>query len=116
MSLREVINASLKAALSKSVGNNQWGKRHANAFCLPKAGEWGIVSFFWALADYADDYQDRFDGPVGNDGVLGESWLKIMREVRNLLNGDLGRLDGGTLDSLLFAMGREAGFTEEEMN
>ena len=39
--------------------------------------------------------------PIGEDGVLGEYWAEWGKALRGLLNGDCGRLDCGSLDTVL---------------
>jgi len=88
-----------------------WEGRHVRAFELSPV----LVDMGKILASYADDYKNRYGSPVGDDGFLGEEWLKMWRGLRGLLNGDLGNLDGGTLDAALFAMARAAGFDDKEL-
>ena len=52
-------------------------------------------------------------GRIGSDGVLGVAWAKMGRQLRNLLCGDLGRLDGGTLDGIILSAFAQAGLNEE---
>jgi hypothetical protein len=77
--------------------------------------EIGIVFGLKALVGYADAYDQTYgsDSTLGLDGVLGEGWLDMARGWRALLNGELGRLDGGALDSALCDLVKWAGFEEE---
>ena len=52
-------------------------------------------------------------GRIGSDGILGVAWAKMGRQLRNLLCGDLGRLDGGTLDGIILSAFAQAGLNEE---
>lgn len=60
-----------------------------------------LVSALFAWALYADDHRARYESPIGEDGVLGPKWRAIGLALRGLLNGELGRLDGGTLDAFI---------------
>ena len=50
---------------------------------------------------YADAHRGAYESGIGADYVLGPAWAQIGAGLRALLNGELGRLDGGTLDGLL---------------
>jgi hypothetical protein len=73
-----------------------------------------IVGFITALADYGDAHKERFESDIGDDYVLGKDWMDILKATRGLLNGELGRLDGGTLDGMLCGLATLAGFKPEE--
>jgi hypothetical protein len=60
------------------------------------------------LAEYADAHERQYSSKIGADGVLGREWLDALRGVRGLLNGELGRFDGGTLDKAIHAMAEAA--------
>jgi hypothetical protein len=79
-----------------------WLERHEKAWQNPIEAERPIVGLIKAWLDYARDYHTRytFTG-VADDGVLGEPWVRIGDNILSLLNGELGRLDGGTLDKLI---------------
>lgn len=91
-----------------------WQERHATAFRRPVGNEAPITRMLEALADYADNHKQQFDRDLADDGFLGPVWLEMCRSFLQLLNGDLGRLDGGTLDKSVREMCRMAGFSEEE--
>ena len=64
--------------------------------------EAGMVWMLHGLAAWLDGYEARYGSPPGTDGVLGDEGAgKIIEGLLVLLNGELGRLDGGTLDSIL---------------
>jgi hypothetical protein len=71
--------------------------------CLTKA---------WAC--YADAYAKEFgDSKIGDDGVLGDAWAKIGSGIIDLLNGPTGKLDCGTLDSIIREIARQQNCEEE---
>ena len=43
-------------------------------------------------------HQDAYEFSIHADGVLGAAWAQIGEGLLGLLNGERGRLDGGTLD------------------
>jgi hypothetical protein len=67
------------------------------------------------LARYADAHFRRFESPIGKDYFLGVYWGEALRGVRGMLNGELGRLDAGTLDATILAMYKAAGFEGDEL-
>lgn len=62
---------------------------------------------------YADWHFSRYGSKIGDDGVLGPAWAEVLKSLLTLLNGELGRLDGGTLDGLIRGMLDAEGFTDE---
>lgn len=79
-----------------------WGTRHCAAY--QRRPRHPVCLLIDAAAVYADAHQRRFESRIGDDGVLGPEWAQIVRGIRGLLNGELGALDGGTLDSILCDM------------
>ena len=55
---------------------------------------------------------DCSGGRIGSDSVLGIAWALIGRHLLTLLCGDLGRLDGGTLDGIVRSAFRLAGLSD----
>ncbi len=94
---------------------NGWQRRHFAAitdFSLStllgsgnsvRNHEKALVMMLQGWLAYADAHNNLCDGEskIGDDGVLGPEWTEIGKALRGLLNGELGRLDGGTLDQLL---------------
>lgn len=50
-----------------------------------------------------------YDSPIGDDGVLGEAFADMGRALRTMLNGETGRFDCGTLDSLILDIAQSCG-------
>lgn len=92
-----------------------WVDRHNNAVAAsrPDHEEHGLLLMLRGLAAYADAYQARYESPIGKDYVIGEAWENSLRAFRTLLNGELGRLDGRTLDKAACELYRACGFEEE---
>lgn len=78
-----------------------WQQRHASAVAMPNHIERPIVTLLAGWAEYADQHRAAYDSGIGGDGVLGPAWADLGASIRRLLNGDLGRMDGGTLDSFI---------------
>jgi len=87
-----------------------WRTSHKAALILPKGPERGILSLLKGWLLYADQHKERFEGGIGEDYVLGPQWVAIGLALRELLNGELGRLDGGTLDSVILDALNAEGF------
>jgi hypothetical protein len=81
----------------------------------PASAHWAFLRLVTALADYSDAHRERFESSMGDDGFLGPAWLDILKGTRTLLNGETGRLDCGTVDSMLVRMAEAAGYEEEEL-
>jgi hypothetical protein len=93
-----------------------WAFLHSKAWAVPMHDQEGaIVRLVTALADYSDAHRERFESSMGDDGFLGPAWLDILKGTRTLLNGETGRLDCGTVDSMLVRMAQAAGYEEEEL-
>lgn len=92
-----------------------WKIRHNDAMAYPDRMERPIVHMLQALESYANWHKDRYESKLGADYVLGPAWLDMAKGLRTLLNGDCGRLDCGTLDSMIIDMVKDAGFDTEEM-
>jgi hypothetical protein len=92
-----------------------WKERHAQAIRLPVGHERPIVNLLSAWCDYAFLHQHRFESGIGEDYVLGPEWAAIGAAIRGLLNGECGRLDCGTLDSILCHNLTVQGFDPEQL-
>lgn len=94
-----------------------WKDRHDAACLYPRGSEGPIIAMYRALSDYVEiyktDYPDRI---LGDDYVLGAAWLRAASAFQDLLDGDCGRLDCGTLDGLIRDCARNAGFSAEEVD
>lgn len=104
-------------ATPKGVSDNGWKERHRDAVQRPKAGyEFALVEMLSGWLRYADAVQNRWESGIGQDGVLGSEWAAIGSGLRGLLNGELGRLDGGTVDALLVNALQEEGFDPDNIS
>lgn len=96
MTCQDLIKRHLFDTKDKAFQENAWGKRHVAAWYGPRANELGIKRLIQALATLADAWP-----PIGEDHYASEYWLDCARAALALLNMDLGRFDGGTLDKLI---------------
>lgn len=80
-----------------------WLQRHMSAIMSPKPFtlEQALVLMFKGWLMYADAHLADYESPIGDDMILGPEWASIGKGLRNLLNGELGRMDAGTLDSVV---------------
>ena len=91
-------------ALPASARNDRtgWSARHRAALRAPRGPfEPAYVHLLRGWLCYADAHREQYHSGIGDDGVLGPHWARIGADLRGLLNGELGRLDGGTLDGLI---------------
>lgn len=63
---------------------------------------------------YAIAHQVRFESKIGDDYVLGPAWARWGFALRELLNGDMGAADCGTLDTILCDNLAEQGFNPDD--
>lgn len=91
-----------------------WPQRHLEAWDAPRGPEVPLKMLIVAWAAYAEAHQERFTASVGDDGVLGPEWVQIGKSLLELLNGDLGRFDGSTLDAEIREIARRQGVDLDE--
>jgi hypothetical protein len=111
-----IMNGRTETARGKSFHENQWGKRHGAAWDAAnyKADmPAGLVLMLRGWAKYADAHRERYESGVVDCGVMGPAWEAIGKQLREMLNGELGDLDAGTLDSIIGDILFSEGVTEE---
>ena len=93
-----------------------WGERHMAAVLGPRDGlEKAFVEMLSGWLRYADAHRGEHESGIGADYVLGPAWAQIGSHLLALLNGSLGRLDGGTLDHLLRGTLEAEGFDPDRL-
>ena len=92
---------------------NGWKDRHIQAMRTPVGNERPIVRMLEGFMSYADVYQARYEQTLSEDGVLGEAWRQTGKALIDLLNGECGRLDCGTVDALIRNTFTAQGFNTE---
>lgn len=101
-------NATRPAEVTQMTANRNypntggWQDRHDEAVSSPKVGfERAIAQMLKGWQEYAHTVKRRYESQIGKDYVLGPEWEAIGKGIEGLLNGELGRLDAGTLDSFI---------------
>lgn len=95
------ISNSLRTIEEKARTSTQWAGRHAQAWYDPQGFEIALKSMIVGLARYGAEMRAQFGRPAGQDGYLGPALRAMAESILALLNGDIGRFDGGTLDKLI---------------
>jgi hypothetical protein len=103
--------------------DNGWFERHERSVPrlvgrIPGEGssnsrhafEEALCYMLHSLAAYAGAHVRQYGSPIAEDGVLGVAWRESLAGLRQLLNGELGQLDGGTLDHAILELYKAAGF------
>ncbi len=75
--------------------------------------EVAIAAMVKGLAEYAYAYNAAYGSNLASDHVLGEYWETIAHALRGLLNGEIGRLDGGLTDKAICEALESAGFNPD---
>ena len=78
-----------------------WYERHTQAIGNPQGAERGIVELLTGWVTYADRHFAENGKGLSGDAILGPAWARVGSALRTLLNGDCGRLDCGTIDSMI---------------
>lgn len=100
-----------------NVGKSEsWKNRHVRAWLSPKGFEVPITAMVSALGDYRVEYEAEYGSKIGDDYVLGASYLKLAKTVIEFLNGETGNLNAGEVEHLIRRQVEAGGFTEDEIN
>lgn len=114
-----MIHAANVAANAKTYpkGHASWAERHCKAWDFglqTRRGLCGtVVTMIDAWAAYADAHFSRYESSIGEDYVLGVAWVEMGKAIRTMLNGELGGLDGGTVDGMLLSIATNEGASLE---
>lgn len=117
-----IMDAHTAKAAGSQFRENKWGERHEKAWSDAalfaahghrlKRTEQPVANLIRAWVHYADAHRTQHESGIGDDGVIGEGWRLIGKGLQTLLNADLGRLDGGTLSSILGDVFENEGFDD----
>ena len=90
---------------------------HNAAQINPEGVEISLVHCVNFVRSYVNEYILRYgpDQKLSDDYVLGPVYLSMVQNALRLLDGELGRLDGGILDMTIRRFAKIAGFTSEEI-
>ena len=64
---------------------------------------------------YALAFRDRYECDISTDGVLGDQWLAVGEGLRQLLGGDTGGWDCGSINHNIVRIMGEHGFPREDL-
>lgn len=81
-----------------------WQRQHAhqvNGVIIPQNKGADITAMIKGWLAYADNHKERYEGRIGDDGVLGKPWAEIGVALHQLLNGETGTLDCRTASSAI---------------
>ncbi len=92
-----------------------WKARHQAAVFGKTNQATPVVTAIASWISYAEKHEKRFESKIGDDGVLGPAWAQWGDALRQLLNGDLGQADCGTLDTILVDNLMEQGFNPDDL-
>jgi hypothetical protein len=96
-----------------NMGN--WQNRHNAAVEHPAAGfERAIITMLRGWLEYAEVHHAQYESLIGDDGVLGDEWRDLGKAIHGLLDGMTGRLDCGTLSTLIHDTLKANGIEEEQ--
>lgn len=107
---------SLFVDTSKDTLRTGWASRHNDAVMQHRWRKNGRLQLkdshraehaILSLVDGIEAYAATMSEP---DGVLTPALMEMVSGFRTLLNGDLGRLDGGTLDGWAWALAERLGW------
>lgn len=80
----------------------EWALRHVEAMSAPYPDfETSVVTGLRAWLTYAEHHKRRYGSGIGEDYFLGDYWGAWGFALLGLLNGATGRLDCGTLSTIL---------------
>jgi hypothetical protein len=88
--------------LTRVADGKNWQSRHLVCWGARSASPAAALrDAIVAWANIAEAHDDAFSRRIGDDSVLGAAWKQMGHALITMLNGDLGGLDGGTLDKLI---------------
>lgn len=95
---------------------------HRSASIALRNFEGALRNMLRGWVEYADAHDVHYSAAngerslLGSDYVIGPEWLTIGHALLELLNGETGRFDCGSLHRNIKRAMREAGFSEDEVN
>ncbi len=88
---------------------HSWIENHISGFTdvSPMPQEAVFIHTLRALEFYLQWHLGNFGNHIGNDYVMVEGVRSILEGLETFLNGELGRLDAGTVSNLIWELRRE---------
>ena len=77
--------------------------------------EQALVSMLQGWKLQADAHEAQHGSKIAEDYFTGPQWLEIGKALRAMLNCEIGRLDGGTLDAFILSAIEAAGYSESDL-
>ena len=117
-----IMYESVAASERKSAEGHGWAIRHFMAWEFGDASsgqgekrmEAIIRDSIIAWARYGEQHWVLYHSHIGKDGVLGVAFKAMGNALRDMLNGNTGRLDCGTLDKLILDIAKACDVDLEE--
>ena len=107
----DAIEESIRTVEGKRGSAAQWAERHLAAWRDPGGFELALKDLILGLDYYGRRMRKEFNTPPGQDSFLGPAFKNIAASIITLLNGSMGRFDGGTLDAPVRDICAENGVT-----
>ena len=111
-SLQEHSRQVADRAYARDLDQTGWARGNFTAATFPSTPyEIAIVALCEGIQKYVDAYAQTNNPEDSEMDYLTGDWVgTIIDGVRGMLNGDLGRLDGGTVDGWLVYVAEEIGY------
>ena len=111
-SLQEHSRIVADRAVMRKADVTGWARGHFTAALFPSTPyEIAIVALCDGIKMYVDAYAQTNNPEDSEMDYLTGDWVgNVIEGVRGMLNGDLGRLDGGTVDAWLLYVAEEIGY------
>ena len=87
---------------------------HFSAIADPTVDERPIVEGLGAWKVYADRYNEGHGIDIGTDSAIAPPWIAWGVALRELLVGEIGRLDPGTIDTWIGDVFKSHGLDSHE--
>lgn len=88
---------------------------HNEAIRRPRMFELAIVRGVQAWDQYACCHKQRYESQICDDAIIGYAWLRWGISLRDLLNGESGRLNCGYMSTYINEMIKYHGGTEQDL-
>lgn len=90
-----------------------WQDRHRAALASPRTSFERLSVILDAVEAYCRAYRSAYESDIADDAILGDEGVApILLGVVRLLDGDLGRLDAGTMWGRADAIAKVAGWRD----
>lgn len=80
-----------------------------------KQAGFALAGMINQAAQYANAHRLMYGSLIGDDGVLGPAFVQVLSGLLQLLNGERGDFDGGTLDRQIRTIATNNGIKEIDL-